>query len=127
MALDTMQTIFARVGGNWHYTSPSGVKPDLHHALLAKNLGGGLAYVGVICDSNLGFGLTANMNGNFVSMDNAVVWDSSTVSLTHNEKTLVCVINNSHDSSLHLSSTCSSCTRLGTTLAQATPTMIIPP
>ncbi|KAL3761984.1 hypothetical protein ACHAW5_006490 [Stephanodiscus triporus] len=76
MALDTMQTKFGSSAG-WHYTSPSGVKPDLHHALLGKGLGGGIAFLGVICDSELGFGLTSGLKGNFVSMDNVVVWDSS--------------------------------------------------
>jgi len=61
-ALATMRTIFARAGGNWHYTSPSGVKPDLHHALISRDLGGGIAYVGVICHSDYGFGLSASLS-----------------------------------------------------------------
>ena len=81
-ALTTMRTIFARTGGNWHYTSPSGVKPDLHHALLSKNLGGGKAYLGVICDSDYGFGLSASLSGSYRSLSNAVVWDMVVVSYT---------------------------------------------
>ena len=79
-ALATMRTIFARTGGNWHYTSPSGVKPDLHHALLSRNLGGGIAYVGVICREDYGFGLSASLSGSYRSMSNAVVWDMMVVS-----------------------------------------------
>ncbi len=78
-ALDTMLSIFASAAG-WHYTSPEGIKPDLHHALLSKNLGGGIAYLGQICSSSYGFGLSANLSGNYVSMDNAVVWDMMVVS-----------------------------------------------
>jgi len=81
-ALTTMRTIFARTGGNWHYTSPSGVKPDLHHALLSKNLGGGIAFIGVICRSDYGFGLSASLSGSYRSMSNAVVWDMMVVSCT---------------------------------------------
>ena len=57
-ALSTMRSIYSR--SSWHFTSPTGVTPDLHHALLSKNLGGGIAYVGVICSSTNGFGLSAS-------------------------------------------------------------------
>jgi len=75
-----MRSIFSRPS-SWHFTSPTGIKPDLHHALLSKSLGGGLAYVGVICNSETGFGLTADISGSYQSMGNAVVWDMSVVSL----------------------------------------------
>ena len=65
---------------SWHYTSPSGVKPDLHHALLGKDLKGGIAYVGVICREDYGFGLSASLSGSYRSMSNAVVWDMMVVS-----------------------------------------------
>ncbi len=65
----------------WHYTSPDGIKPDLHHALLSKNLGGGIAYMAVICDSSAGFGLSAELSGNYLSMGNAIVWDMLVVSM----------------------------------------------
>jgi hypothetical protein len=42
-------------------------------------MGGGIAYVGVICDSDYGFGLSASLSGNYVSMGNAVVWDMMVV------------------------------------------------
>jgi hypothetical protein len=57
-------------GGNtWH--SPD---VDLHHALLG-GIGGGIAYIGVVCRSNWGFGLTGGMKGSFESMGLPMVWD----------------------------------------------------
>jgi hypothetical protein len=38
---------------------------DIHHAFLGKGLGGGIAYVGVLCDKSHGFGLVASMSGDF--------------------------------------------------------------
>jgi hypothetical protein len=82
-ALDTMTAKFGRSSSvGWHYTSPTGIKPDLHHALLGRDLGGGIAYLGTICNSNFGFGVSSGIEGNFVSMGNAVVWDISVVSST---------------------------------------------
>ena len=79
--LDAMEERYASEIG-WHYTSPSGIQPDLHHALLGEKIGGGLAGVGVICDPSQGFGMSSSLEGNFVSMDNAVVWDISVVRST---------------------------------------------
>jgi hypothetical protein len=80
-ALATMRSKFARSASvGWHYTSPDGIKPDLHHALLSKSLGGGIAYVGAICNSDYGFGLSADLSGSYVSMGNNVVWDMMVVS-----------------------------------------------
>jgi hypothetical protein len=76
-ALDTMRARYGRT--SWHYTSPSGIKPDLHHALLGKNLGGGMAYVGVICNPDGGFGVSSGISGAFVSMGNAAIWDMTVV------------------------------------------------
>lgn len=67
VSLSIMQ---ANYGGNtWH--SPD---VDLHHALLAS-IGGGVAYIGVVCHSKWGFGLTGGMSGSFVSMSQPTVWD----------------------------------------------------
>ena len=66
-ALTAMRSKYARTDG-WHYTSPSGIMPDLHHALLSRNLGGGIAYLGTICNPNYGFGLSASLNGNYRRM-----------------------------------------------------------
>jgi len=67
-ALSIMRSAFA--GSDWHYNNV-----DLHHALLAKDLGGGIAYVGALCNSNYGFGLSANLAGNFNGLGAATVWD----------------------------------------------------
>ena len=36
---------------------------DLHHALLRRDLGGGLAWVGKICSPYWGFGLSTGIRG----------------------------------------------------------------
>jgi hypothetical protein len=77
--LDEMRYIYGSTAG-WHYTSPSGIQPDLHHALLGESVGGGKAGVSVICDPSLGFGVSGGLKGDFVNMDNAVVWDIHVVS-----------------------------------------------
>jgi hypothetical protein len=79
VALDTMVSIFGR-SSSWHFTSPTGIQPDLHHALLGKSLNGGIAYVGAICNSDVGFGLSASLSGSYQSMSQAVVWDMIVVS-----------------------------------------------
>jgi hypothetical protein len=76
-ALDTMVARYA--GTSWHYTSSSGFKPDLHHALLGKDLKGGIAYESVICNPHFGFGVTSGIRGAFVSMGNAAIWDMTVV------------------------------------------------
>ena len=82
-ALTQMRTLYSRTATQgWHYISPNGIKPDLHHAVLGKNLGGGIAYVSVICNSNYGFGLSASLSGGYISMGNAVVWDMMVVSIS---------------------------------------------
>jgi hypothetical protein len=50
--------------------------------LLSKNMGGGIAYVGVIRDLNYGFGLSASLSGSNDSMGHAVVWNMMVVSCT---------------------------------------------
>ena len=69
--LEEMRTIYG--GNNW----PGG---DLYHAALG-NLGGGLAYPGVVCNTDYGFGAEGGMQGNFESMDYTTVWDM--LVLTH--------------------------------------------
>ena len=69
-----MRSIYANSAG-WHWAGT-----DVHHALLGKSLGGGIAYLGVLCNSNYGYGLSAGLAGSYTSMDNAVVWDMMVVS-----------------------------------------------
>ena len=67
----------------WHFTSPTGSVPDLHHALLGTQLGGGVAYeLNTVCDPGYGYGLSADLVGDFVSMSRI-----SVISLHH----IICV------------------------------------
>ena len=79
-ALDNMTDTYGSTEG-WHYTSPLGIVPDLHHALLTKKLGGGLANLGQICSSQKGFGLSSGLQGDFQSMNQATVMDMRRVSV----------------------------------------------
>lgn len=63
-----MRTNYAQ--STWH---TAGI--DIHHAMLGNGLGGGIAYIGVLCHPDYGFGLTASMSASFVSLDYKVVWD----------------------------------------------------
>lgn len=48
----------AWTGGGWP------VAADLAHFISGANLGGGIAYVDVLCNQSYGFGVSANINGN---------------------------------------------------------------
>eukprot|EP00986_Skeletonema_menzelii_P004069 scaffold1349_cov94-Skeletonema_menzelii.AAC.1 len=61
---------------NWAGNKWSNSQVDLHHALLGKSLGGGVAYVGVVCNKNYGMGVSTSISGSFSSMGAGVVWDS---------------------------------------------------
>jgi hypothetical protein len=53
-ALDVMFNQYSNPN-TWHYTDPvTGETPDLHHAILHKDLGGGVAYPNAVCDSWVG-------------------------------------------------------------------------
>ena len=67
-ALSTMRNAYG--GNNWHAPNV-----DLQHALLGLELGGGIAYIGSLCNTDYGFGLTAGLTGDFTSLDQRVVWD----------------------------------------------------
>jgi hypothetical protein len=71
---DALDIMFDTYGSNnWH------TDVDLHHALMGKSVGGGVAYLGVVCNSNYGYGVSGSMNGNFVDINQAMVWDMSVV------------------------------------------------
>ena len=57
-------------GTSWHTD-----QIDLQHALLGLELGGGIAYIGTVCNPDYGFGLSSGLNGDFTSLDQRVVWD----------------------------------------------------
>ena len=68
-----------RGGASWG-TIPDGTSTtiegiDLYHALLANPLGGGLASVGAICDSQQGFAVSGGIVGDFTTLDAATLWD----------------------------------------------------
>lgn len=43
--------------GDWSRDVDSGTEIDLHHALIGREIGGGLAYFDVICNEGWGFGI----------------------------------------------------------------------
>jgi hypothetical protein len=66
--LNTMKNYYK--GNAWH---TQGV--DIHHALLGMTLGGGVAYMGVLCNSEWGYGMTGSISGSFVDLNQVTVWD----------------------------------------------------
>mmetsp|Transcript_20584 Transcript_20584/g.30541 ORF Transcript_20584/g.30541 Transcript_20584/m.30541 type:complete len:371 (-) Transcript_20584:1423-2535(-) len=60
-----------------HYRSGSNWAPgvELHHALLGRNLGGGVAYLGVICNTDYGYGVSAGITGQYQGPAGVVMWD----------------------------------------------------
>ena len=59
---------------NW-LNNKQGVSRTTAHFLSGKNLGGGIAYLGVLCDNNYGYGLSASMQGNFSINNPQPLWD----------------------------------------------------
>jgi len=73
-ALTIMSNRFA--SENWHYTTGGGV--DLHHALLGRDLGGGMAYGGdypVICEPWWGYGVSGGIAGTAADLNGEIFWD----------------------------------------------------
>jgi hypothetical protein len=71
--------------GNWP------VQADLAHFLSGAGLGGGIAYVNVLCNNSFGFGVSASLNGNidwgaWTGQSNFLNWDFVVVAheLGHN-------------------------------------------
>lgn len=65
-AVGTMKDTFG--ADSWHFTSENNKVPDLHHLLAYKNMGGGMAYGAVACDSKYGFGVSAGVTGGMDSL-----------------------------------------------------------
>mmetsp|Transcript_28603 Transcript_28603/g.58577 ORF Transcript_28603/g.58577 Transcript_28603/m.58577 type:complete len:376 (-) Transcript_28603:116-1243(-) len=74
-----MRAQYSSLGFNYNSMFPGVSGHDIHHALLGKGLGGGVAYLGVLCNTAYGFGLSASLSGGYRSMDNSVVWDMMVV------------------------------------------------
>jgi len=71
--------------GNWP------AQADLAHFISGANLGGGVAYIDVLCDQNFGFGVSGNVSGNidwgtWTGQPAAFTWDFVVVAheLGHN-------------------------------------------
>eukprot|EP00984_Skeletonema_dohrnii_P035982 scaffold36441_cov150-Skeletonema_dohrnii-CCMP3373.AAC.1 len=64
------------VRNTWGGNKWSNANVDLHHVLSGTDLGGGIAYVGVLCNKNYGFGVSTSMKGSFTTMSAGVTWDS---------------------------------------------------
>jgi hypothetical protein len=62
------------------------VSRSVAHMLSGKPLGGGIAYIGVLCNSIYGYGLTASLQGEFSTTQPWLFWDLLAVSheLGHN-------------------------------------------
>ncbi len=65
--------------GYWN-TNMGSVDRTLAHMLSGKSLGGGIAYVGVLCNNTYGYGLSASLGGNFDINNPSVIWDIVVVS-----------------------------------------------
>jgi hypothetical protein len=75
-ALTIMENYYSpAVGNNWK--SVNGKPVDLHHALLGRDLGGGVAYLGAVCNTYLGFGVSGGIVGNINSLGGDTYWDIS--------------------------------------------------
>ncbi|KAL7506271.1 hypothetical protein ACHAXN_003552 [Cyclotella atomus] len=75
VALDIMRDTYS--ASTWHYTDPAtGENPDLHHALLFRTPRAGYASVGGVCDSKVGYGVSAGMQGTIDKIDSGTLfWD----------------------------------------------------
>lgn len=56
------------------------VPRSLSHMLSGKRLGGGVAYLGTLCDTSYGYGLSASLNADFDIAHPASLWDIYVVS-----------------------------------------------
>ncbi len=57
---------------NANYTS---VPRTIVHMLSGKNMGGGIAYLGVLCNSSFGYGVSASLSGHFSTTNPSLYWD----------------------------------------------------
>lgn len=69
----------------WWNTNRTGVSRNLAHLLSGRSLGGGIAYVGVLCSSTNGYGVSA-IDASYTYPTNTSTWDVSVVAheLGHN-------------------------------------------
>mmetsp|Transcript_280 Transcript_280/g.566 ORF Transcript_280/g.566 Transcript_280/m.566 type:complete len:885 (-) Transcript_280:46-2700(-) len=56
-------------------SSGGGSKYTLHHAMLGRYLGGGIAFIDSICDEQWGWGVTSDISGKLSNIDEKVLFD----------------------------------------------------
>lgn len=61
-------------------TNMGGVDRTIAHMLSGKDLGGGIAYLGVLCNESYGYGVSTSLNGDFNIDSPGIVWDILVVS-----------------------------------------------
>ena len=66
-ALDELQSYW-----NANYSS---VPRTIVHMLSGKGMGGGISYLGVLCNSSYGYGVSGSLNGNFSTTSPSLYWD----------------------------------------------------
>ncbi|KAL7518619.1 hypothetical protein ACHAWX_004271 [Stephanocyclus meneghinianus] len=77
-ALDVMYNQYS--SQTWHYVEPTtGESPDLHHAILYRSLGGGIAYLGAVCSSYIGYGVSADVQGSMSDLGGEMFWDITVI------------------------------------------------
>ncbi|KAL3788265.1 hypothetical protein HJC23_011897 [Cyclotella cryptica] len=73
-ALDVMHNHYS--SQSWHYVDPNtGESPDLHHAILYRGLNGGIAFLGTICSSRWGYGVSSGIQGSLSQLGGEMFWD----------------------------------------------------
>jgi hypothetical protein len=67
--------------GNYWQANRSAVTRTLTHFMSGKNVNGGIAWVGTLCNSNRGYGVSMGLDGNFSAANPQIIWDS--VAIAH--------------------------------------------
>lgn len=60
---------------NWWNTNRAGVSRDLAQLVSGRTLGGGIAYVGVLCNPSYGYSVIGNLYGQNTYPTNTTTWD----------------------------------------------------
>jgi len=73
-ATDGTDTALYELRDYWN-ANMGGEERTIAHMLSGKSLGGGIAYVGVLCNQSYGYGVSASLRGIFDISSPGVVWD----------------------------------------------------
>lgn len=60
---------------NYWMSNKTSVPRTTAHFLSGKDLGGGIAYLNALCSTNIGYGLSASLLGNFSALNPQPLWD----------------------------------------------------